>query len=112
MDKKGNLVGAEGVHGAPVWASSDETVATVTAAADGLSAVVKGNAPGSGRVTATADADLGEGVKPIIGTLELTVTAGAASVVEITAGPPEEQADVPPVEPPVDPNVPTERRRR
>ena len=35
----------------PVWASSDPTIATVAAAADGLSAVLAGIAPGSATIT-------------------------------------------------------------
>ena len=89
-DRKGNPASVEG---APVWASSDETVATVESSADGMSGVVKAVAPGSGRVVVTADADLGEGVTPIIGTLDINVTPGTASVVAISAGPAEEQAE-------------------
>lgn len=79
------------VDGVPVWASSDETVLTVEPAADGLSCVIKAQAPGSARATVTADADLGEGVRPLIGIHEETVTPGEATIIEIVAGPAEEQ---------------------
>lgn len=81
------------VDGAPVWASSDETVLTVTASADGMSAVVAAVAPGGpARVTVSADADLGAGTMSITGVSEdVTVTqdpAQLASVVNIVFGAP------------------------
>jgi len=94
-DKKGNPAQVEGP---PVWASSDETVLLVVPAADGLSAVLKGNTPGGpARASVTADADLGEGVSPIVGTTEsITVVAGTAVVVNLTLSDPTEQEDTPP----------------
>jgi hypothetical protein len=79
------------VDGVPTWASSDETVVTVAAAADGMSAEVVGVAPGTARVVVTADADLGSGVTPLTGVQEYTVTAGAATTLSITAAPPASQ---------------------
>lgn len=91
VDKKGKPAQLDGV---PVWATSDETVATVDASADptGLNAILSGVAPGSCRVTVTGDADLGSGVSPITGTLDVTITAGQAVTVAITEGTPTEQA--------------------
>jgi len=86
-DRKGNPAEVQDV----VWASSDETVATLVPSSDGKSCLVVAGAPGSGRVTVNADADLGEGVSPLIGELEVTVTAGTATILEIAAGAPEEQ---------------------
>jgi hypothetical protein len=88
-DKKGKPSLLDGV---PVWAGSDDTVLTVVASADGLSATVSGVAPGAGRVVVTGDADLGAGVVPITGTLDFTITAGATATVDITAGTPTPQA--------------------
>lgn len=70
------------VEGAPVWASSDETVLTVTASADGMSADINTVAPGGpARVSVTADADLGAGVTQIVGFSEdINVTQGPSSV--------------------------------
>jgi hypothetical protein len=79
------------VDGVPVWASSDETVVTVAPAADGMSAVASGVAPGTGRVVVTADADLGAGVTNITGILDFTITGGAAATIEIVAGTPVDQ---------------------
>ena len=81
------------VDGIPIWASDNEDAATVAAADDGMSAVVTpgtlvGPEPWTANITVTADADLGAGVVAIIGTGSVTVTGGAASVVEITFGQP------------------------
>lgn len=63
VDFKGNPAQ---VHGAPVWTSSDETTFVVVAAPDGMSAVVKPVGPvGTAQIKASADADLGDGVKNI-----------------------------------------------
>jgi len=89
VDKKGNAAKVDGV---PSWSSSDESVATVTAAEDGLSASVVAAGPlGTAQINVTADADLGEGVKPIAGVLEVQVVGGETASVAISAGTPEEQ---------------------
>jgi hypothetical protein len=90
LDGRGNPAS---VDGAPVWASSDETVVSVVAAPDGMSAVVSSVAPGGpARIAVTADADLGEGVVSITGFSEdITVVAdplSAASVLTLNLGDP------------------------
>ena len=90
VDKKGSPASLDGV---PVWASSDETIATVAADATGLNATLTAVRTGSATVTVTGDADLGQGqgqVSPIVGTLDVSVTAGAAVNIAITAAPPVE----------------------
>src|SRR4051812_10098629 len=69
------------VDGVPVWASSDETVLTVVAAADGMSATVNTVAPGGpARISVTADADMGSGVTTLTGVSEdVMVTLGPSS---------------------------------
>jgi len=68
-----------GVDGVPVWASSDETVLSVVAGADGMSAVVSSVAPGTARITVSADADLTTGIVTITGVSEdVNVTQAAA----------------------------------
>ena len=90
VDKKGNPAAVDGV---PEWASSNSEVVTVEAAADGLSAVAKAVGPlGTATVSVKADADLGAGVTEIAGSLEITITAGGATSVTITAGTPSEQS--------------------
>jgi hypothetical protein len=90
-DSKGNPAQVEGT---PAWASADETRVIVEAAADGMTAVIKAVGPMTTspvQVSVTADADLGAGVKPLVGLLDVTVLAGEASVISITAGSPTEQ---------------------
>jgi len=78
------------VDGVPVWASSDSTVISVAPSPDGMSAIVASVAPGTARVTVSADADLGAGVVPIIGVSEdIVVTNGnIATVVALVLGTP------------------------
>jgi hypothetical protein len=86
VDAKGN---AAKVDGLPQWAVSDESLATLEVAADGLSAVVKPVGPlGSFKLQVKADADLGEGVKEILGELDIEVIGGEAVAVNIKAGEP------------------------
>lgn len=69
------------VDGPTVWQSSDESLLTVTVAA-GNPLIANLYAPGpigNAQVQATADADLGEGVKSITAVLDMTVIAGQAS---------------------------------
>lgn len=83
------------VHGAPVWASSDETVLSVAPDEDGLSGFINSVAPGTARVTFTADADMGEGVREIVGFSEdvnvSLAPAGEATVIEVALGSPEDK---------------------
>ncbi len=80
------------VDGVPVWASSDETILTVLAAPDGMSAIVDTVAPGIARISVSADADLGAGVVPLTGVSEdVNVTldpAQQASVMTLSLGAP------------------------
>lgn len=80
------------VDGVPVWASSDATVLAVTAAADGMSASVDTVAPGTARVSVSADADLGAGVVSLDGVSEdINVTLGPshqATTMTLTLGAP------------------------
>lgn len=56
------------VDGVPVWASSDETVLSVTPSADGMEFDVAIIAPGGpARITVKGDADRGAGVEEITG---------------------------------------------
>lgn len=76
VDAKGNPAVVDGV---PVWSSSDESIVTVAAAADGLSAVVTPVGPlGAAQVKVEADADLGAGITPIITLADVEVVGGQA----------------------------------
>ena len=80
------------VDGAPVWTSSDESVLTVTASADGLSAeAVTTGKLGVAQVSVSADADLGEGVTTITGVLDVEVKASEAVSLAVSAGTPTNQ---------------------
>jgi hypothetical protein len=77
------------VDGAPVWETSDPTVVTLDVATDGLSAVaVTTGKLGSARVSVTADADLGTGVKTLSGVLDVEVKASEAVSLAVSAGTP------------------------
>ena len=78
------------VDGIPVWGVSDETILSVVAAEDGLSAVVTTVGPlGGAQVSVTADADLGEGTRSLVGTLDVTVIGSEAAFAIVVAGAPE-----------------------
>lgn len=91
-DSKGNVAKVEGK---PVWTTDNSEVLALVPGEDGLSCLVKAAGPLSETpttVTMTADADLGEGVKALVGTFVVNkVTAGEAVVVEVVTGPIEPQ---------------------
>ncbi len=92
VDAKGNPADIDTSNGGPVWASSDETIVTVTPSTDGLSAVVKAVGPlGTAKVSVTGDADLGPDTKAIFGELDVTITKGLAVGFKIELGPASEQ---------------------
>jgi len=76
------------IDGTADFQSSDPTVATVTATGP-LTAVVKSVAPGVAQITASFDADLGAGVRPVEMSGALEVVAAEATTAEITFGTPE-----------------------
>ncbi len=86
QDQYGNPARVDGV---PAWGLSDETVGTLTPAADGLSAeFVTSGALGTTQVNVQVDADLGGAVRPVVGTLDIQVEASEAVTVGIIAGTP------------------------
>lgn len=91
-----NAVSAAGnpaaLDGAPVWTSSDESVLTLVVSEDGLSceAVTTGKL-GVAQVKVTADADLGEGVVPLVGVADVEVVASQAVNLELKAGVPSDK---------------------
>lgn len=94
------------VDGAPVWAPTDASLADVAIAEDGMSAIVTPKGPiGSLKLQVNADADMGEGVKPLLGEIDLDLVAGDAEVITIAEVPmPVEE----PTEPEPEPVEPTE----
>jgi hypothetical protein len=87
VDAKNNPAPVDGV---PVWSSSNPAVLTVTASEDGMSATITAVGPlGTAQVAVTADADLGEGVSPITGVLDVEVKASNAVSLSIATTAPE-----------------------
>lgn len=77
------------VDGAPVWALTDTALGALQVSEDGMSAtLVPQGAVGTLKVQVKCDADLGEGVKEILGELDIELLAGEAEVVAISAGTP------------------------
>ena len=79
------------VDGIPIWASSDETVVIAVPSPDGMSGAVETVAPGTARITFTADADLGTGVSTITlvsDDLEITQGIMPATMFKATFGEP------------------------
>lgn len=89
-DSEGNPVTADGD---PTWASSDFGLVTITPdsgdATKAVASTVAGPGLGTATITAAVDADLGEGVVEVTGTLDIEVVAGDAAIVNIEAGTPE-----------------------
>lgn len=101
QDRKGNPAQVQGV---PEWLTDNSELLALFPAADGMSCLVRAVGPmGTARITLSADADLGTGVRPLIGTLEINITGGSATVVRLEAGAPEEQPEEPPTVPPTEP---------
>ncbi len=84
IDNKGNPAT---VDGQPEWLVDNPNVIALTPAADGLSCDLAAVGPlGTAIVSMKADADLGAGVEPLVGTFEIEVTAGKATTVVLTPG--------------------------
>lgn len=91
VDKAGNPAPVQA--GSVVWDDSEvKTVAGVTPSADGLSIDVVSAGPlGSGQLRVSADADLGDGVVTISDAIQITIVAGQAVGLGLTASEPVEQ---------------------
>lgn len=97
-DAAGN---AASVQGAPAWTVDNTAALTVTPSADGLSAVVSAVGPtGTGQVSVSADADLGDGTTTITGVLAVEVIAGDATMIVLNPGPARDKAAPAPPAPP------------
>ena len=74
------------IDGLPQWALTDAALGSLEVAEGGMSAVFKPAGPvGALKVQVSADADLGEGVKPIIGELDIDLLPGEAVSIELAA---------------------------
>jgi uncharacterized coiled-coil protein SlyX len=87
VDKFGNAAVLD-AENPPVFASSNPEIATVTPAADGMSAVITSvGVMGTAQISVTADAMVGPDEKLIVGTLDLQVLPGDAVMVTLEPGP-------------------------
>jgi hypothetical protein len=78
------------VDGVPEWSVSNADVLALQVSADGMSAVAVASGPlGGAQVNVTADADLGEGARPITAVQDIEVRAAEATQLGIRAGAPE-----------------------
>lgn len=90
IEAKDQFGNAAQLDGAPVWAVTDEAVGKLEVAEDGLSAVFTPTGVAAATVVqVTCDADLGDGVRELLGTLDIEVISGEAVVVGIVPGNPE-----------------------
>lgn len=89
LDSRGNPAPVEGV---PVWQVDNPNVLALEPSPDGMSCLIKGVGPiGTATTSLTADADMGSGVEPIVGSIDFNITGGKAVAVELQAGPVEDQ---------------------
>lgn len=87
VDSKGNPAQLESA----VWSCSDETVASIVPSEDGLSCEIIANAPGGARVVCNGDSETGEGKKPVVALVSVTVVAGQAQTLDMEVTDPVEQ---------------------
>lgn len=88
LDAKGNPAQLDASN-PPAWNVTDELLATLEIAEDKMSAVLKPVGPlGVVTVTVHGDADLGEGQKDILGTVEIEMIAGDAVSLQVIPGTP------------------------
>lgn len=92
------------VDGSPVWTISDPSVLELTPTSSGFSVKLRGLAEGSCEVTATADADRGEGVRPVTLTAIVRVMEPEATGGEFSFSDPE---PVPTPAPAPEPELPS-----
>lgn len=86
VDKFGNDAK---VDGKPEWSLTDPALGDLAVSDDGMSCELTPKGPvGSCIVQVSADADLGEGVKAILGELPMEFLAGDAESLSISAGAP------------------------
>lgn len=77
------------IDGKPQFALSDESAGSLEVAEDGLSALFTPSGKAIAfKIQAKVDADLGEGVKEVVGELDVEVLSGEAVFVGIVAGEP------------------------
>jgi hypothetical protein len=96
LDAKGNPAAIDGVA---EWTVANPGVCSINPAPDGITAMCVALAVGDTQVSATGDADLGEGKREITGVIDISIKASEAVSIGIVAGTPEDQATPPGVNP-------------
>lgn len=76
------------VDGPPTWSVTNPTVCELSQSADGMTAVISALGLGTTQVSVSVDADLGEGVRTLSRTLDVTVMAAEVVSVGIIASTP------------------------
>lgn len=90
-DKKGNPAPID-ESTPPVWSSTNTDLLTVAPSGDGKTATVSAVGPiGTAQAQVSVDLQVGDGVVPGIGVLDVEITAGLAATVNIVPGTPTEQ---------------------
>ena len=80
------------VDGKPDWFTDNSDLLALTPSEDGLSCSIAAVGPaGVANVEVRADADLGDGIVPVVARGEVTVTAGVATVGRLVFDTPTEQ---------------------
>ena len=86
IDKFGNDARVDGL---PLWALTNPAMGVLAVATDGMSAVLTpAGVLGSFAVQVSADADMGEGVKVIVGNLPIDLLPGDATEIQFVSGEP------------------------
>ena len=90
VDKAGNPAPLDGT---PEFTVSDESILTVVVDENDptMAMVVTVGALGTAQLVVKADADLGEGVVEVIGTVDFTIVAGQAVSINVAVGTPTEK---------------------
>lgn len=87
-DKHGN---AARIDGKPIWNTSDASIVGLNHSDDGFSCVAVAGSVGTAQVTFSGDADLGDGVRQVIATLDIEIHPLEAISAGISAGAPEDK---------------------
>ena len=89
------------IDGTPRWETSDPGVITVSTLDDGRTGdIVTAGRLGAAQVTVRCDADVGDGVRELVGVLDVEVVGGEAVLLALTPAAAEPKGPVPAPTPP------------
>lgn len=113
-DKFGNPAAVDGI---PTWDTTGPEICAVEPYPNGMGAIVRAlGKTGTSEISVTVDADMGEGVRTMVGTAAFDVLSGEVSVMALMVGeevddvPAEDEDETPPEDPtptPAEPETPT-----